>query len=164
MRWVADLFAALRGDDFPGAVVALLTLAALAVALWAALVALLALTPGLRGLAVTLTPRLLRGVALAGIAGALGLPSAHAEDRGVDGLRLPDRPLVADASGVAPVVVRGGDTVWAIAKAHLGPGAGIRATARASDRWYQANREVIGPDPDLIHPGQRLNPPSEDRP
>ena len=46
-----------------------------------------------------------------------------------------------------------------------------RATARerecqvsaAAQRWYARNRAVIGPDPDLIRPGQRLRPPPASR-
>ncbi|WP_425600034.1 hypothetical protein [Ornithinimicrobium sufpigmenti] len=31
-------------------------------------------------------------------------------------------------------------------------------------RWYAANRELIGPDPDLILPGQELRIPAADVP
>ena len=51
------------------------------------------------------------------------MPAAQAEDRGVDGLRLPDRPLVAGIEPVAKqptVVVQSGDSLWAIARARLG--------------------------------------------
>jgi nucleoid-associated protein YgaU len=58
------------------------------------------------------------------------------------------------------VVVRPGDCLWDIAAAHLGPGATAAEIARAWPRWYAANRAVIGPDPNLIHPGQRLVPPT----
>ena len=166
MGWIGDRVAALRGDDFPSAVLALVTLVTLLVAIWALLVVSLASVPALRGLAVALTPRILRGVMFAGVAGALTLPAAQADDRGVDGLRLPDRPFVAAS---APqhvqhaVVVRRGDTLWDIAQAHLGSHAELATTAREVELWHDANRDVIGPDPDLIHPGQRLVPPSKDR-
>lgn len=166
MGWIAGQLAAIRGDDFPAAVIALITLALVVVSAWAVLVGLLASVPGLRGLAVALTPRLLRGVVFAGVAGALSVPGAHADDRGIDGLRLPDRPLVADASPSEvgrTVVVRPGDSLWTISRAHMGSGDSPAAIARESDRWYEANRDVIGDDPHLIHPGQRLNAPSEDR-
>jgi len=166
MGWIDDQFVALRGDEFPSAVLALISMVAVAVGVWALLVALLASTPALRGLAVALTPRILRGFAFAGVAGALSIPAAHAEDRGVDGLRLPDRPLVAATEPVAKqptVVVQNGDTLWAIARARLGSGADVAATAHEVARWHAANREVIGDDPDLIHPGQQLDPPSKDR-
>ncbi|MGA9103078.1 LysM peptidoglycan-binding domain-containing protein [Aeromicrobium sp.] len=166
MGWIAEQAAALGGDDFPAAVLALVSLMTLAVLAWALLVAVLASTPTLRSLAVALTPRVMRGVVLAGVAGTLTVPGAHADDRGVDGLRLPDRPMVATATQPAPhrtVNVRRGDTLWAIARSHLGPRADVVATARACDRWYEANRDVIGDDRDLIHPGQQLTAPSEDR-
>lgn len=67
--------------------------------------------------------------------------------------------LVSSAAG-APVedelVVRRGDTLWGIAARHLGEHATDQDVAEAWPRWYAANRDVIGPDPDLIHPGQRL--------
>jgi hypothetical protein len=165
MGWVGDQLATLCGDDFPAAVLALLSLATVAVAGWAVLVVSMASIPGLRGLAVVLTPRLLRGVLLASVAGSLTIPGARADDRGVDGLRLPDRPVVAASSTSASdrVVVEPGDTLWAIARDRLGPRADVATIAHACDRWHRGNRDVIGPDPDLIHPGQRLVPPSEDR-
>jgi nucleoid-associated protein YgaU len=61
------------------------------------------------------------------------------------------------------VVVRRSDTLWAIARVRLGSGADLAATAHEVDRWYIANRDVIGADPNLIHPGQRLVPPSKER-
>lgn len=74
---------------------------------------------------------------------------------------LPSTELVS--RGTAPdvvVVVRRGDTLWDIAARHLGPTATVEETAAAWPRWYEANRTVIGPDPDLILPGQRLVPPT----
>jgi nucleoid-associated protein YgaU len=166
MGWIGDQVAALHGDDFRAAVLALVSLVTLALMAWALLVVSLAAVPVLRGLAVALTPRLLRGVVFAGVAGALAVPAAQAEDRGVDGLRLPDRPLVAASEPERleqTVVVRRGDTLWAIARARLGSRADVASTAREVRRWHDANRDVIGPDPDLIHPGQRLDAPSKDR-
>lgn len=66
----------------------------------------------------------------------------------------------AKAQTADPVPVRPGDCLWDIAAAHLGPGATDVQIARAWPRWYAANRAVIGPDPNLIHPGQRLVPPT----
>src|SRR5690606_12139870 len=59
----------------------------------------------------------------------------------------------------AEIVVRRGDTLWDIAARHLGPTATAEEVAREWPRWYDANRQVVGPDPDLILPGQRLLPP-----
>jgi nucleoid-associated protein YgaU len=52
------------------------------------------------------------------------------------------------------------DTLWDIAAAHLRPAA--RSTSNIHRYWqriYRANRCAIGPDPDLIHPGTRLDLP-----
>ncbi len=58
-----------------------------------------------------------------------------------------------------PVLVRPGDTLWAIAAAHLPAGADAAQIDHAWRAWYAANAGVIGPDPDLILPGQHLLPP-----
>lgn len=57
------------------------------------------------------------------------------------------------------VVVRRGDTLWDLAARHLGPGATSADVAQEWPRWYTANLGVIGPDPDLILPGQQLRVP-----
>ena len=60
---------------------------------------------------------------------------------------------------VDEVVVRRGDTLWDIAARHLGPDASAAEIATEWPRWHAANATVIGPDPDLMLPGQRLLPP-----
>lgn len=57
------------------------------------------------------------------------------------------------------VVVCRGDSLWSIVADWLGPGATDFEIADAWPRWHEANLGVIGPDPDLILPGQRLRPP-----
>lgn len=54
------------------------------------------------------------------------------------------------------VVVRRGDTLWSIASRHLGPQATAQDVAEEWPRWYAANERLVGPDPDLILPGQEL--------
>lgn len=77
----------------------------------------------------------------------------------VQGLPLPDRATGGLPGGArmgrrgqptaAPVVVvRPGDTLWDLAD-----------QTPAWHRLYTLNRDVIGPDPDLIRPGQRLRLP-----
>jgi hypothetical protein len=57
-------------------------------------------------------------------------------------------------------VVRRGDALWDIAARRLGPDATQSDVAREWPRWYAANRTVIGADPNLIRPGERLRPPA----
>lgn len=57
------------------------------------------------------------------------------------------------------VVVAAGDTLWAISAAALPADADNHAIAQAWPSWWSANREVIGDDPNLLFPGQRLRPP-----
>ena len=65
------------------------------------------------------------------------------------------------------VEVRPGDTLWAIAAAALAA-RGPTATPALADvaaywpRVYALNRAVIGPDPAVIEPGQRLRLPATD--
>jgi len=59
----------------------------------------------------------------------------------------------------ARVVVRRGDSLWSIAARELGADASAEAIAARWPQWYAANRDVIGPDPDLILPGQVLRTP-----
>jgi nucleoid-associated protein YgaU len=71
--------------------------------------------------------------------------------------RATDRdPLIRPARDVdeATYTVRRGDCLWHIAERHLGPGATSAEITREWHRWYQANRDVIGDDPDLILVGQ----------
>jgi resuscitation-promoting factor RpfA len=49
--------------------------------------------------------------------------------------------------------------LWDIASGQLGPDASTTDIAAEWPRWFVANRQVIGDDPDLIHPGERLVPP-----
>ena len=66
----------------------------------------------------------------------------------------------AGAPAADEVVVRPGDTLWAITAASLAPDASKTAVATSWPRWYAANRAVIGSNPDVIHPGQVLHPPN----
>lgn len=85
---------------------------------------------------------------------------------------VPDRPLVRRQPSPRLVatsppreerpglVVRRGDTLWAIARQHLGPGATDAEVAQEWPRWHQANQAVIGPDPDRLLPGMVLQAPT----
>lgn len=77
------------------------------------------------------------------------------------------RPPQTRAAPSAEVVVRSGDTLWSLATRQLqeldrtdAHGTIEDATvARAWPVWYELNRDVIGSDPDLLLPGQRLRVP-----
>ncbi|GAA3696603.1 hypothetical protein GCM10022377_06840 [Zhihengliuella alba] len=58
------------------------------------------------------------------------------------------------------VVVRPGDTLWSLAARHLGPDASDLDIAEEWPRWYHANLGVIGSDPNSLHPGMALRPPT----
>lgn len=70
----------------------------------------------------------------------------------------------ASAQEVEPhvegVTVHAGDSLWDIAARHLGHGASDLDIALHWPRWYEANRELIGRNPDVLLPGQILQPPS----
>ena len=86
---------------------------------------------------------------------------------------VPDRPGAPPASGAASVpdwpdrspaahTVVPGDCLWDIAAARLAASDGPPSnaeTAAAVQGWWSVNRTVIGPDPDLLFPGQVLDPP-----
>jgi hypothetical protein len=58
------------------------------------------------------------------------------------------------------VTVMAGDSFWGIAARHLGGSASDLDIAVEWPRWYQANRAVVGNNPDVLLPGQVLKPPS----
>lgn len=58
------------------------------------------------------------------------------------------------------IIVRRGDTLWTIAARTLPTGARTADIVNSWHRWYQVNRGVIGDDPNLIRPGQRLKRPA----
>lgn len=71
----------------------------------------------------------------------------------------PARPGGAQPSSREVVTVRPGDCLWTIAARHLSGRPTAGQIAVAWPRWYTANRDVIGSDPDLLRPGQRLASP-----
>ena len=86
---------------------------------------------------------------------------------GGPGTTVPDRPDAPPDHPPLPapgshVVVRG-DCLWSIAESRLAASsAGEPASAdvaAAVEAWWTANSDVIGPDPDLLLPGQVLRPP-----
>lgn len=134
----------------------------------------------------TPAPRWLRHLVLLGCGAALAatpLPAqAHADptaaqpppptpQSAMTGLPLPELPLtsVAPAGTAASrgsartadrphqLTVRSGDTLWMIARRTLPSSATSTEITAQAHRLWQANRQVIGADPDLIRPGQHLD-------
>lgn len=104
------------------------------------------------------------------------VPAGAAADTAVlNGLPLPDRPADGPGRSRHPadhrpdhpdrpdhrtaVVVRPGDALWSIAARAVGPGASDDEVAAYCRRLHVLNATEIGPDPDLIHPGQSLRLP-----
>ena len=75
-------------------------------------------------------------------------------------LPVPSRPSGGLRAG-HPVVVRPGDSLWRLAAARLPSTATAAEVCALVERLHADNRDVIGPDPDLIRPGQRLVAPPE---
>jgi len=66
----------------------------------------------------------------------------------------------AAPAGPGAVTVRGGDSLWSIAKAAMPASATDADIDTAWRAWYAANQAVIGGDPNVIQPGQLLSPPT----
>lgn len=164
------------GTDFDGLLARGATIALLVAAAWAivvvAAVALEARTQGRIRLARhTGCPARVR-LWLLGLFVALftGVAPAQASDAGsgpgptttidaaLDGLPLPDRAV---GGATAVVVVRPGDSLWAIARAGLPRTADEASVVRTVAALHALNHRTIGPDPDLIRPGQHLVFPSQ---
>ncbi len=141
-------------------------------ALWAALWVLAALVETvsdgrLPALGWVGAPTRVRPVLLAVVGLVLAGAPAHAAPRPGPDLPVPARPVAGAAEAAArpsppsgrAVVVRRGDTLWALAKEQLPSGATAGVVADSVRAWHAHNRVVIGPDPDLIRPGQRLHAP-----
>jgi nucleoid-associated protein YgaU len=101
------------------------------------------------------------------VLGLVAAPKAPASADPVPPLvRLADRDV--DATPAAPPAastheVRRGDSLWCIAATTLARRTGERPTSGEIVRFWptihQANRDIIGDDPNLILPGQRLTIP-----
>lgn len=77
------------------------------------------------------------------------------------GTNIAHRPAAPEQASTRHVV-EPGESLWSITREHLrgtGEPAGITQIAAAWPRLYDANAELIGPDPDLIRPGQELHVP-----
>lgn len=113
-----------------------------------------------RPLAVAL---LLVGVLRAPTSAATPLPANRLESE-VDPVPESDQ-IPAEVLPAGSYVVQPGDSLWAIACRTLTDRIGAAAADEDVDHlWkiiYRANRDLIGPEPDLIFPGQQLVLPEE---
>ncbi len=82
------------------------------------------------------------------------VPPAHR------GTGVPAAGATTGGDGDGAIVVLRGDSLWTIAARHLGPTATPEQISAEWHRWWDANADVIGHDPNVILPGQRLTPPS----
>lgn len=84
----------------------------------------------------------------------------------VEPLDWPTRPATIPAPrpahrlAGARVTVLPGECLWSLAAREIGPAATTSQVAAAWPRWWSANRDVIGADPDLLRPGVRLRVPT----
>ena len=175
VAWSLPVALAGPGDTFDTVLVRGCAAAVTAATCWLWVVATVVTTDALRGL-VTVRRGIPAGVRTAllvlggaAIAGGLASPAVAAgqETAGpqvLAGLRLPERVAVSPAAVASAQPVRmpaetavevaPGDTLWDIAARRLDAGASWPTI-------YALNRDVIGPDPAMITPGQRLVLPSE---
>lgn len=143
-------------------VAALAGAAVLASATWLLLLLIVELTAAL---AFPGLPR--RLPAPAGIATLVALTLGSSAPSAADERHLlpPDRAESPHGAHVvarpdALLVVRRGDSLWRLAARRLVPPTASDAVVHgAVTDLYEANRRVIGPDPDHIHPGTRLRVP-----
>ncbi|MFQ1001600.1 hypothetical protein [Modestobacter sp. SSW1-42] len=122
--------------------------------------AAVAIGVGLSTVGPTVLPAVLAPATAVAVASEAG--PAVALDWPTTSSPAPDLDWPAPAPG-GHVVVRG-DCLWDIAAAWLArqhPGAPVAdaEVARAVHAWWLANAAVLGPDPDLLLPGQVLRPP-----
>ena len=87
------------------------------------------------------------------LVGLLNQRTFSGSDRPVGGLRR-THEMPGRAVRVAP-----GDSLWSLAARRLGPGASDQEISAYSRRLYARNAARLGPDPDLILPGQVLHLP-----
>jgi Tfp pilus assembly protein FimV len=124
---------------------------------------------GRRFTALAISLLLVAGFARAGVAQASIGPSSHrmtqmAEESSVakssSVIAVGHRPMAP--SHRATHTVEPGDSLWRIARGLLSSDGGSPTGSDISDLWrsiYELNRDVIGDDPNLIHPGQVLQLP-----
>jgi hypothetical protein len=118
------------------------------------------------GVGIGLGGPLLTGSALAAPVATSAVPdwpAASLADAPVPDWPAPPAPNSPTPHPAGAHVVVPGDCLWDIAADRLRAGTGRAPTdaqvATAVQSWWRANASAIGPDPDLLLPGQVLQPP-----
>jgi len=171
-RWLLEATASLRhpaGSEYDALLLALAAWVLLVCAAWAVLIGIAAVVETTSAGRLPATawvgcPRSLRRVLLTGLGVALvgtGPLQATATASAEAPLPVPARPvgMVQSDDEAEPrpgLVVRPGDSLWRIAERRLHSSASVDEVAALVHRLHQRNHGVIGPDPDVIRPGQRL--------
>lgn len=109
---------------------------------------------------------LLAACGVAAVAGPAGATGGDGPAPSLNGLPFPDRATGSGAPADSrddqrTVLVRPGDSLWAIASRALGPGAPAADVASYWHRVHALNAAAIGTDPDLLQPGQQLRLPPQ---
>jgi len=152
-----------RSTDLSTALLSLTAGLLLATTAWAVLIAVLSSWRPTARWAAAMTPRALRAALFTGVSGAIALSPVRAQAGDLDGLPLPDRPVTSALSDQSVHVVVAGQSLWTIAASTLGADSSSATIATETSRWYERNRAVIGPNPDLILPGQALTAPQPEQ-
>lgn len=114
---------------------------------------------GVLGGPVQAAPRGGEGPGLVPDGGLLPVPTRPVDAAPPDGPAAPEGPAGPSRPARPVVTVVAGDSLWAIARERLGDDAAAARVQALTDALHRTNRGVIGPDPDLLHPGQRLRVP-----
>ncbi|SFB75122.1 LysM domain-containing protein [Nocardioides terrae] len=109
----------------------------------------------LAGCGVAFTAAAAPALASTGAGTSTSSDAQRAMPAAVAGLPFPARAMDLPAEARHVVVVRPGDSLWAITARHA-PQADDAEVGSGWRRLYARNRAVVGDDPSLIHPGQHL--------
>jgi len=167
-RWLLETTEADRhpaGPDYDELLLATAAWVLLGCAAWAMAIGVAAVVETsssgrLRATALVGCPRSLRRLLLTGLGVALvgaGPVQPQATASAQPPLPVPARPVGTVHADTRPaMVVHRGDTLWHLAADRLRSSASAGEVAALVQDLHHRNRGVIGPDPDLIRPGQRL--------
>ena len=171
-RWLLETTEALRhpaGSGYDDRLLALAAWVLLGCAAWAVVIGVAAVVETtssgrVRAAAWVGCPQSLRRLLLTGLGVALvgaGPVQPQATASALPPLPVPERPVGAFQADVRAdirpgLVVHRGDTLWQLSADRLRASATPGEVAALVHELHHLNRGVIGPDPDLIRPGQRL--------